>query len=91
MTRYHLRTIDNEGYAINLLGAVPPNFQHGDSSQVYSLNASCYCGPMESLIKHRTFHTGSPKAYPMNKVTGIDIDTLEQFKIAETLYKMLKS
>jgi len=89
-TQYHFRTIDNEGYAINLFGEVPPNFQHGDSSKIYSLNASCYCGPMEGLIKHKTFHFGKPKAYPMDEVTGIDIDTLEQFQIAEMLFNIRK-
>jgi len=90
-TQYHLRTIDNEGYAINLTGSVPTNFQHGDSSKIYSLNASCYCGPMETLIKHKTFHTDNPIAYPMDEVTGMDIDTLDQFIIAEIHYNIRKT
>jgi len=89
-TIFHLKTIDESGHAINLIDNVSHNFQHGDSSHVYSLNAACYCGLMSDLVEHRSFHAGSPLAFPMDMKSGMDIDTLEQFRIAEMLFSMDK-
>lgn len=87
-TVYHLRTIDENGQLKTVVDGVSRNFQHGDSGHVYALNASCYCGPMPELLQQQSFHAGNPFAYPMDEVTGMDIDTLAQFEKAEHLYQL---
>jgi CMP-N,N'-diacetyllegionaminic acid synthase len=87
-TIYHLKTIDESGNLVNIIDDAPVNFQHGDSEHVYALNAACYCRPMKDLIRYKTFHSSASIAYPMDEITGMDIDTLEQFKIAETIFNI---
>lgn len=87
-TEFHLRTIDSSGRLVPVVSKVGLNFQHGDSRRVYAINASCYCGPMARFMEQKTFQAGSPLGYIMDEVTGMDIDTLEQFEKAEHLLGM---
>ena len=85
---FHLRTLDDQERLIPVANDTALNFQHGDSPQVYALNASCYCGPIQDFLKQGTFQSGAPIGYVMDSVTGMDIDTLEQFEQAESLFLM---
>jgi CMP-N-acetylneuraminic acid synthetase len=88
-TKYHLKMIDKLGHLTSLVGEPPINFQHGgDSRRVFSLNGSCYCGPLINIFRNKSFHCEKSKGYIMDEITGMDIDTLEQFEIAEALFKM---
>jgi len=53
--------------------------------KIYLLNGAIYLSSPEKLLINKTFHTKNTTYYEMNEFESIDIDTLEDFKIAERL------
>jgi len=81
----HLRVVENnrlkflnQDYSINI--------QSNDiSKKIFSLNGSIYISTPNKLINNKTFHTENTTFYEMNDFESVDIDTIEDFKIAERL------
>ena len=81
----HLRIIENnrlkflnQAYSINIQS-------NNIDKKIYSLNGSIYISSPQKIIANKTFHTRNTTYYEMNELESIDIDTLEDFKIAERL------
>lgn len=61
------------------------NFQRQDVEQLYAVNGSIYVAASAALRKHRSFHIVGAVGSVMSKRHSIDINTLEDFAIAEAL------
>lgn len=86
-TPYHFRLLDENLALSPLIADTPRNFQHGDAKDVYALNGACYCAPIGKFVEQRSYHYGSPLGFAMDEISGLDIDTLEQFQLAELFYR----
>ncbi len=61
------------------------NFQRQDVEQLYAVNGSIYVAAAESLRRHRGFHIDGAVGSVMSRLHSIDINTPEDFAIAEAL------
>lgn len=82
---YHLRTLSAEGVLTPIAKDCVFNFQTQDAPELLYLSAVAQCAPAEELLKHRTFQYGSPMGYAVNSIEAWDIDTEEDFQVAERL------
>jgi CMP-N,N'-diacetyllegionaminic acid synthase len=92
-SKYHLREVNNHVLKpLIKTKSIPKNFQRDiDESSVCVLNGSIYISKTKSLMKNKTFHTEKATFFEMSLLESIDIDTIEDFKMAELiLLKNLK-
>ena len=61
------------------------NFQRQDVEQLYAVNGSIYVASTAALRQHESFHIDGAVGSIMSKRHSIDINTLEDFAIAEAL------
>jgi CMP-N-acetylneuraminic acid synthetase len=61
------------------------NFQRQDVEQLYAVNGSIYVAASAALREHRSFHIAGAAGSVMSNLRSIDINTLEDFTIAEAL------
>ncbi len=52
---------------------------------IYEVNGAMFVAETEHIRKFSSFHMGNPAAYIMNKINSIDINDLDDFRIAEAL------
>ena len=57
----------------------------------YLLNGAIYLSTTEALLKHRNFYGGDTRGYLMPEERSIDIDTLNDFLMAQALIDHTKS
>ena len=90
-SKYHLREINDQGLK-PLTDIVPTNFQRDKKEgSICVLNGSIYISKTKSLMENKTFHTEKATFFEMSLLESIDIDTIEDFKMAELiLLKNLK-
>lgn len=81
----HLRTMEPDGRLISVADKVVYNLQTQDQPELLALNGAAYCAPSAELLCHRTFQYGSPLGYVMDPLEAYDIDTEEDWLIAECL------
>jgi CMP-N-acetylneuraminic acid synthetase len=89
-TLFHLRSVDAEGCLVPVTQKIAYNFQTAVTPELFYLNGSVYCAPVEEVLAHRTFQYGRPVAYVMNELEAIDIDTEEDFLAAERIATLLE-
>ncbi|MEQ8356262.1 MAG: acylneuraminate cytidylyltransferase family protein [Kiloniellaceae bacterium] len=61
------------------------NFQRQDVEQLYAVNGSIYVAASSVLREHRSFHISGAAGSVMSKLRSIDINTLDDFAMAEAL------
>ena len=61
------------------------NFQRQDVEQLYAVNGSIYVAPTSALRQHGSFHVDGAVGSVMSRLHSIDINTEEDFAIAEAL------
>lgn len=61
--------------------------QRQDINQLYEVNGSIFISTSKNLKKTKSFHKGNVKPYIMSKLRSIDINSLEDFIIAENIMK----
>ena len=59
--------------------------QRQDIKKVYEVNGSIYISSVGNLKVNKSFHIGKVKPYIMDKLHSVDINTMEDFKLAEGL------
>ena len=85
----HLRTLGPDGRLISLARDVIYNLQTQDQPELLALNGAAYCALSEELLRHQTFQYGAPLGYPMNATEAFDIDTEQDFIMAERLADLI--
>ena len=65
---------------------IKDNTRSQDFVKTYHPNGAVYASRWESFLKHRNFFAGNVRAYIMTG-QGVDIDTAEDFKLAERLMR----
>lgn len=73
-----------EGRLMPLEGGLR-NFQRQDVEQLYAVNGSIYVAAAETLRRHESFHIDGAVGSVMSRLHSIDINTPEDFAIAEAL------
>ncbi len=84
-TVHHLRTTSDGGELKRFGSEEVYNFQTQDAPHVFALSSVGQCAPVGELLKHRTFQYRSPLGYVVSKLEAADIDTEEDFILAERL------
>jgi CMP-N,N'-diacetyllegionaminic acid synthase len=79
-----LRRLRN-GRLVPLVGEGERNFQRQDVEALYAVNGSIYVAATTALRDHRSFHIDGAVGYVMAKRHSIDINTAEDFAMAEAL------
>lgn len=72
-------------------GLVPGKVQHQDFPEYFFINGAVYCFTVASLMLHRSRFCGNPVPYVMERIYSIDVDTKDEFQIAEAIIKYLSS
>lgn len=57
---------------------------------LYEVNGSIYVSTVKHLRRTESFHQGNPKAYKMPRSTSVDINTLDDWAIAEAILSCRK-
>ena len=81
----HFRMIAPDGTLTPLVQDLVYNFQTQDQPEVFFINGAIYCAPVGPLLQHRTFQYEQPMGYAMELREAFDIDTEEDFLMAERL------
>jgi len=55
------------------------------SNPVYKVNGAMFVATREHMERFGSFHEGNPEAYVMNKINSIDINDLDDFRMAEAM------
>lgn len=85
---YHLKSLEGENGTIRSVAPnVPINFQIDDAPELFALSGAAQCAPVLDLLKYRTYQYGAPIGYPISKLEGFEVDTLDAFELAEKLMR----
>ncbi|SHL74472.1 acylneuraminate cytidylyltransferase family protein [Roseibium suaedae] len=79
-----LRWIEGE----TLVPAFPAddlNIQRQDVKPIYGVNGSIYIASPQHLKQHRTYHTPDARAFVMDRLHSMDINSYDDFTIAQHL------
>jgi CMP-N-acetylneuraminic acid synthetase len=87
----HLRTFAPDGTLETVADKVPLNFQSDAAPALYALNGSVYCAPSRELIEHGSYHYGHPLGYAMPASASVDIDSEDDFQLAERLIASIEA
>jgi len=55
------------------------------SNIVYKVNGAMFVATANHIKKYESFHKGSPAGYIMDKISSIDINDMDDFRIAEAI------
>lgn len=77
-----------DGRLVPLDDGANRNFQRQDVETLYAVNGSIYVAASAALREQGTFHMTGALGSPMSKRCSIDINTLEDFAIAEALVSL---
>ena len=67
---------------------VPGDVQHQDFPEYFFINGAIYGFTIESLEKHQSRFSRKPARYVMDRINSIDVDTVDEFKIAEAILNL---
>ncbi|SES84649.1 N-acylneuraminate cytidylyltransferase [Natronincola peptidivorans] len=85
-----MKRVDEKGYLIDFLEDKENIFtRRQDFPDVYRLNGAIYIIKTEELYSKRSFITDKTMAYTMDAKSSIDIDTKEDFQLAELYARLL--
>lgn len=75
------------GRLVPVAPAETMNMQRQDLMPLYGVNGSIYIAPPEVLRRFGTFHTETARPYVMDRLHSLDINSLDDFAMAEHLLK----
>jgi len=52
---------------------------------VYEVSGAMFASSPEHILKHKSFHVGRPVAYIMDKISSMDINDVDDFRMVEAL------
>ncbi len=81
---------DDDGRIRFALGddLVPGEVQHQDFPEYFFINGAIYCFTSDSLELYRSRFSRAPIRYVMDRIHSIDVDTTDEFKIAEAILNL---
>ena len=81
---------DDDGRIRFALGddLVPGEVQHQDFPEYFFINGAIYCFTSDSLELYRSRFSRAPLQYVMDRIHSIDVDTTDEFKIAEAILNL---
>ncbi|AOY75659.1 cytidylyltransferase domain-containing protein [Clostridium formicaceticum] len=83
-----LKKVDEDGYLTDFLEDQDNKFtRRQDFPDVYRLNGVIYVTKTETLHKEKSFITNKTMSYVMDRNASIDIDTEEDFLLAEIYFR----
>ena len=75
------------GRLVPVAAAETMNLQRQDLKPLYGVNGSIYIAPPEVLRRLGTFHTEEARPFVMDRLHSLDINSLDDFAMAEHLLK----
>jgi CMP-N,N'-diacetyllegionaminic acid synthase len=78
---------DDDGRIRFALGddLVPGEAQHQDFPEYFFINGAIYCFTVSSLMRNKSRFSEKPFRYVMDRIDSVDVDTTDEFKIAEAI------
>ena len=90
-TPYWNKLIDDKGFLSDFIKYDKSKLsRRQDFEKVYRLNGAIYIAKTDMLLTQRTFETKNTISYIMDKKSSVDIDTIEDFNLAEFYIKKIK-
>ncbi|SHH20385.1 acylneuraminate cytidylyltransferase family protein [Tepidibacter thalassicus] len=90
-TPFWMKRIDDNGYLEDFIEYDKKIFtRRQDFPKLYRLNGAIYIAKTEKLLEFRDFEMKKTIPYVMDRVSSIDIDSLDDFNIAQFYMKNLK-
>ncbi|SHK01229.1 acylneuraminate cytidylyltransferase family protein [Tepidibacter formicigenes] len=90
-TPFWMKKIDNNGHLQDFIAYDKKKLtRRQDFPKLYRLNGAIYIAKTDKLLEFKDFETNRTIPYVMDRVSSIDIDSLEDFNIAQFYMKNLK-
>lgn len=63
-----------------------PNLQRQDQKEIFTVNGAIFISNVARLKEYGTFHSPKARAYEMEKINSVDINSIEDLEIAKKNY-----
>lgn len=90
-TPFWMKKIDQEGYMEDFLAYDKQKYtRRQDFPKIYRINGAIYIAKTEKLLAYKDFEMEKSLSYKMERISSIDIDSLDDFNLAQFYMKQLK-
>ena len=83
---YWMKQVDRNGFLKDFIDVDKPYNNRQELPTVYLINGAIYISECRKFLEHESFYKGNCLAFEMNRVSSIDIDSVDDWNYAEHLF-----